>query len=142
MLQLAGSPTLREQTFLIAQESTETCDDRVALTYNHMQKAVMAHEVEKGEYDTQLPELMARGRELFRLEQLENIARAGYHNGPHGKAWCNVLSLNVMLLRSKSSTTHWRIFTQINWRLNWPPTGWRAMWMPTALSAKESWMTS
>ncbi|BFI52436.1 NEL-type E3 ubiquitin ligase domain-containing protein [Yersinia pseudotuberculosis] len=75
LAQLTGSPTLREQTFLIAQESTETCDDRVALTYNHMQKAVMAHEVEKGEYDTQLPELMARGRELFRLEQLENIAR-------------------------------------------------------------------
>ncbi len=75
LAQLTGSPALREQTFLIAQESTETCDDRVALTYNHMQKAVMAHEVEKGEYDTQLPELMARGRELFRLEQLENIAR-------------------------------------------------------------------
>ncbi|SQA57460.1 putative antigenic leucine-rich repeat protein [Yersinia pseudotuberculosis] len=35
----------------------------------------MLHEVEKGQYDTQLPELMARGREMFRLEQLENIAR-------------------------------------------------------------------
>ncbi|EIS79596.1 E3 ubiquitin-ligase ipaH9.8 domain protein [Yersinia pestis PY-71] len=35
----------------------------------------MLHEVEKGKYDEKLPELMARGREMFRLEQLENIAR-------------------------------------------------------------------
>ncbi|AJJ60179.1 hypothetical protein DN756_03855 [Yersinia pseudotuberculosis] len=75
LLQLAGSPTLREQTFLIAQEASATCEDRITLTYNDMQKAVMLHEVEKGQYDTQLPELMARGREMFRLEQLENIAR-------------------------------------------------------------------
>lgn len=75
LLQLADSPTLREQTFLIAQEASATCEDRITLTYNDMQKAVMLHEVEKGQYDTQLPELMARGREMFRLEQLENIAR-------------------------------------------------------------------
>ncbi|MGP9078187.1 NEL-type E3 ubiquitin ligase domain-containing protein [Yersinia pseudotuberculosis] len=75
LLQLAGSPTLREQTFLIAQEASATCEDRITLTHNDMQKAVMLHEVEKGQYDTQLPELMARGREMFRLEQLENIAR-------------------------------------------------------------------
>ncbi|VEB10242.1 putative antigenic leucine-rich repeat protein [Yersinia pseudotuberculosis] len=75
LAQLAGSPTLREQTFLIAQEASATCEDRITLTYNDMQKAVMLHEVEKGQYDTQLPELMARGREMFRLEQLENIAR-------------------------------------------------------------------
>ncbi|EIS95537.1 E3 ubiquitin-ligase sspH2 domain protein, partial [Yersinia pestis PY-88] len=35
----------------------------------------MLHEVEKGKYDEKLPELIARGREMFRLEQLENIAR-------------------------------------------------------------------
>ena len=75
LLQLADSPTLREQTFLIAQEASATCEDRITLTHNDMQKAVMLHEVEKGQYDTQLPELMARGREMFRLEQLENIAR-------------------------------------------------------------------
>ncbi|CNE78364.1 putative antigenic leucine-rich repeat protein [Yersinia pseudotuberculosis] len=75
LAQLAGSPALREQTFLIAQEASATCEDRITLTYNDMQKAVMLHEVEKGQYDTQLPELMARGREMFRLEQLENIAR-------------------------------------------------------------------
>ncbi len=75
LLQLAGSFALREQTFLIAQEASATCEDRMTLTYNDMQKAVMLHEVEKGKYDTQLPELIARGREMFRLEQLEKIAR-------------------------------------------------------------------
>ena len=75
LLQLADSPTLREQTFLIAQEASATCEDRITLTHNDMQKAVMLHEVEKGKYDEKLPELMARGREMFRLEQLENIAR-------------------------------------------------------------------
>ncbi|AKS60001.1 E3 ubiquitin-protein ligase ipaH9.8 [Yersinia pestis PY-91] len=75
LLQLAGSFTLREQTFLIAQEASATCEDRITLTHNDMQKAVMLHEVEKGKYDEKLPELMARGREMFRLEQLENIAR-------------------------------------------------------------------
>ncbi|WP_032484368.1 NEL-type E3 ubiquitin ligase domain-containing protein, partial [Yersinia pestis] len=67
--------TLREQTFLIAQEASATCEDRITLTHNDMQKAVMLHEVEKGKYDEKLPELIARGREMFRLEQLENIAR-------------------------------------------------------------------
>ncbi len=75
LAQLAGSPTLREQTFLIAQEASATCEDRITLTHNDMQKAVMLHEVEKGKYDEKLPELIARGREMFRLEQLENIAR-------------------------------------------------------------------
>ncbi|WP_059212235.1 NEL-type E3 ubiquitin ligase domain-containing protein [Yersinia pestis] len=75
LLQLAGSFTLREQTFLIAQEASATCEDRITLTHNDMQKAVMLHEVEKGKYDEKLPELIARGREMFRLEQLENIAR-------------------------------------------------------------------
>ncbi len=75
LAQLAGSPTLREQTFLIAREASATCEDRITLTHNDMQKAVMLHEVEKGKYDEKLPELIARGREMFRLEQLENIAR-------------------------------------------------------------------
>ncbi|MGP9293963.1 NEL-type E3 ubiquitin ligase domain-containing protein [Yersinia pseudotuberculosis] len=75
LAQLAGSPALREQTFLIAQEASATCEDRITLTHNDMQKAVMLHEVEKGKYDEKLPELIARGREMFRLEQLENIAR-------------------------------------------------------------------
>ncbi|EIS95536.1 leucine Rich Repeat family protein, partial [Yersinia pestis PY-88] len=43
LLQLAGSFTLREQTFLIAQEASATCEDRITLTHNDMQKAVMLH---------------------------------------------------------------------------------------------------
>ncbi|WP_272944402.1 NEL-type E3 ubiquitin ligase domain-containing protein, partial [Yersinia wautersii] len=40
LAQLAGSPALREQTFLIAQEASAICEDRITLTYNDMQKAV------------------------------------------------------------------------------------------------------
>jgi len=75
LIRLSDAPSLRQQIFLIAQGATETCEDRVALTYNEMQKAVVVHDVDDGKYDVHLPGVISVGREMFRLEQLENIAR-------------------------------------------------------------------
>lgn len=72
---LSEAPKLRETTFAIALGATESCEDRVALTWNDMQKVELIHNIESGKYDDKLPELVTAGREMFRLEQLEHIAR-------------------------------------------------------------------
>ncbi|TKI08074.1 NEL-type E3 ubiquitin ligase domain-containing protein [Martelella alba] len=73
---LAHSPELREKTFAVALTATETCEDRVILAYNDMQKTKALHDVETGRYDTSLPDLITLGRQMFRLARLEEIARA------------------------------------------------------------------
>lgn len=40
-----------------------------------MQKAELLNRIERGEYDDRWPELVTAGREMFRLERLERIAR-------------------------------------------------------------------
>lgn len=72
---LAAHPGLREQTFLISQEALTTCEDRVSLFLNSMKKARVAADVEIGLYDTKLPELIEMARGMFRIDQLEMIAR-------------------------------------------------------------------
>ncbi|EKT64593.1 NEL-type E3 ubiquitin ligase domain-containing protein [Providencia burhodogranariea] len=75
LTQLADSPELRKASFVVALGATESCEDRVALTWNDMQKVELIHNIEVGQYDDRLPELVTAGREMFRLEQLEHIAR-------------------------------------------------------------------
>lgn len=75
LTELAANPTLRSGTFDIAMESTETCDDRIALTYNTMQEKAMVVGISRGEYDNNLSELMSKARDIFRMEQLGKIAR-------------------------------------------------------------------
>jgi len=72
---LALDPDLRRMTFLIAKGATESCEDRVALAFNDMQKALIVNQVEGGKYDNRLSELILQGRKMFRLEQLEIIAQ-------------------------------------------------------------------
>lgn len=72
---LAQSPGLRKVTFTVALDATTNCQDRVSYTWNEMQKLVLIHRVENGEFDNQLPNLVAAGRIMFRLELLEEIAR-------------------------------------------------------------------
>lgn len=72
---LALDPDLRRMTFLIAKGATESCEDRVALAFNDMQKALIVNQVEGGKYDNRLSELILLGRKMFRLEQLEIIAQ-------------------------------------------------------------------
>jgi len=75
LTQLEADPSLRESTFATSVGATESCEDRISLTYNTMRKLSMAAEVSSGKYDQRLPELLTLARGMFRLEQLEHIAR-------------------------------------------------------------------
>lgn len=77
LTKLAGEDrqALRSMTFQIAEEATQSCEDRVSLAYNEMKMLILADEVERGRYDEQIPELIEHARGLFRLESLYKIAR-------------------------------------------------------------------
>ncbi len=74
LTKLHYAPALRARTFLAAYGTTETCEDRVALAYNGMQKLMLIHDIENGKYDNNLPGLFSVARIMFRLEKLEQIA--------------------------------------------------------------------
>lgn len=59
----------------MATEATSSCEDRVTLALNQMKSVQLIHNVEKGEYDNHLSGLVSVGREMFRQEKLEQIAR-------------------------------------------------------------------
>lgn len=73
--QAATRPQLRQQYFQLAFEASESCVDRITLTWNGMQTARLNAEVEDGAYDNRLDDLVQQGRVLFRLDALEQIAR-------------------------------------------------------------------
>ncbi|CCD89724.1 Putative E3 ubiquitin-protein ligase (nopM) [Bradyrhizobium sp. ORS 285] len=73
--QAAMRPKLREQYFQLAVDASETCQDRITLTWNGMQTARLNADVEDGAYDQRLGELIQQARVLFRLDALEPIAR-------------------------------------------------------------------
>ncbi len=57
--------------------ATISCEDRVTLAYHQMQEATLVHDAERGAFDSHLAELIMAGREIFRLEQIESLARKG-----------------------------------------------------------------
>ena len=71
---LVESSSLRINVFAVTFDATTSCDDRVSLTWNYVQKAVAVHEAERGSYDKDLSQLIKIAKELFCLEQLELIA--------------------------------------------------------------------
>ncbi|WP_395755454.1 NEL-type E3 ubiquitin ligase domain-containing protein [Edwardsiella ictaluri] len=73
--QLAQDDELRAKTFDMATESTSSCEDRVTLAMNNMKSVQLVHNAEKGKFDHDIPGLVSAGREMFRLEQLNLIAR-------------------------------------------------------------------
>ena len=73
--EMMAHPSLRAHLFAVAQGATASCQDRVMLTANDMAKARLLFQVERGDYDQRLPELIAIARGMFRLEKLEAIAR-------------------------------------------------------------------
>ncbi|HHZ8503216.1 TPA: NEL-type E3 ubiquitin ligase domain-containing protein [Morganella morganii] len=75
LTQLAEDDALRVKTFAMATEAMSSCEDRVTLALNQMKNVVRIHDAEKGKYDNNLSELVSAGREMFRLEKLELIAR-------------------------------------------------------------------
>ncbi|EHC3058919.1 type III secretion system effector E3 ubiquitin transferase SspH2, partial [Salmonella enterica] len=75
LVQLAKDEVLRAKTFAMATEATASCQDRVTLALHQMKNVQLVHDAEKGQYDNNLAALVATGREMFRLEKLEQIAR-------------------------------------------------------------------
>ncbi|APD13471.1 hypothetical protein RO07_20725 [Pandoraea pulmonicola] len=75
LTKLSQDEELRRLTFQTARGATETCEDRVALTYNDLTKLSIAHAISRGDYDDRLGEIIERGRGVFRLDALEKIAR-------------------------------------------------------------------
>ncbi|KRQ06509.1 hypothetical protein AOQ71_26045 [Bradyrhizobium manausense] len=73
--QAAIKPLLRQQFFQLAFGASETCQDRITLTWNGMQTARLIADVEDEVYDDRLDELIQQARVLFRLNALEPIAR-------------------------------------------------------------------
>ncbi|EGN4875254.1 E3 ubiquitin--protein ligase [Salmonella enterica] len=72
---LAEDDVLRAKTFAMATEATSSCEDRVTLALHQMKNVQLVHNAEKGVYDNNLPGLVSTGREMFRMEMLERIAR-------------------------------------------------------------------
>ncbi len=72
---LADHPSLRSDTFVTSLYATTTCNDRVTLALNGMKAARVTADIERGDYDHRLPELMTLAKGMFRLDQLEGIAR-------------------------------------------------------------------
>ncbi|MCP3476566.1 hypothetical protein NLM33_40945 [Bradyrhizobium sp. CCGUVB1N3] len=73
--QAAMRPQLRQHYFQQAFGASESCEDRITLTWNGMQSARLSADVEGGAYDHRLGDLVEQGRVLFRLGALEGIAR-------------------------------------------------------------------
>ena len=73
--ELAVHPTLRKSSFVVSVGATASCEDRVSLTYNDMKKVRLVSDVENGRYDDRLGDLVQVARGMYRLDQLETIAR-------------------------------------------------------------------
>ncbi|WP_245334840.1 NEL-type E3 ubiquitin ligase domain-containing protein [Bradyrhizobium mercantei] len=74
--QAATRPRLRKKYFRLAIGASETCEDRITMTWNGMQTARLEADVKDGAYDERLDELVKHGRVVFRLKALEAIAHA------------------------------------------------------------------
>nr|WP_096968596.1 NEL-type E3 ubiquitin ligase domain-containing protein [Escherichia coli] len=72
---LSTSAELRQQCLAVAADATRSCEDRVALTWNNLQKTFRVHQASEGDFDSDLSRLLSLGREMFRLDVLEDIAR-------------------------------------------------------------------
>lgn len=75
LMRLGDDDALREKAFAITIEATEKCEDRVTYTYHNIQCALQVYDIEKGDFDSRLSELIPLGREVFRLQQIEQIAQ-------------------------------------------------------------------
>ena len=72
---LETNPQLRSDTFVVSEGATATCGDRIYHAFNDMRQLRLASDVSNGDYDQRLPELLTLARGMFRLGQLEDIAR-------------------------------------------------------------------
>ena len=97
LARLAVEPNLRAASFDEAIGATETCVDRVGLTLNAMKKLEIKHDVEQGQYDADLPQLVELSRATFRLKTLETIAATLANDNPAADEISIFLGLQVEL---------------------------------------------
>lgn len=76
LTQLADSPELLVRTEHFAYQATQRCPDGILKLFNQMQEPRLAIAVEKGEYNGRLPDLVEAARQLFRRQQLGELAIA------------------------------------------------------------------
>ncbi|SFQ08845.1 C-terminal novel E3 ligase, LRR-interacting [Bradyrhizobium sp. Ghvi] len=95
--QAAVRPRLRKQYFELASGASESCEDRITLTWNGMQTARLNADVEDGVYDGRLGELLQHGRVMFRLEALDGIARERVNSLRRADPDANVDEIEVYL---------------------------------------------
>ena len=98
--QLEADPQLRRDTFALSEGATASCEDRVSHTFNAMRQLHLASDVARGTYDQRLPQLLALARGMFRLDQLETIAREQAAATPGVDEIEVYLAYQVMLRRS------------------------------------------
>jgi hypothetical protein len=72
---LSADQDLRAKTCRVSFEASTQCEDRVTHTFNQMDILRIASDVDRGQYDDRLPELIGLARSTFRLRELETIAR-------------------------------------------------------------------
>ena len=65
----------RRQTFLVSEDATTSCDTHMFLKWNARRQLRLACDVDAGEYEQRLPDLLTLARGLLRLDQLEAITR-------------------------------------------------------------------
>lgn len=72
---LQTNAQLRGDTFTLSDGANASCNDRIYHAFNDMRQLRLASDVANGDYDQRLPELLTLARSMFRLGQLETIAR-------------------------------------------------------------------
>ncbi|SFJ85229.1 Leucine-rich repeat (LRR) protein [Bradyrhizobium sp. Gha] len=97
--QVAKDPQLRTRYFQLALDANESCEDRRTLTWNSMQTARLIADVENGAYNNKarLPDLVALGRVMFRLDALEVIAHEKVHSLRSGNNVEDIDAIEVFL---------------------------------------------
>lgn len=70
-----GNDTMRLLAFGMAKDALVSCEDRLMLAYGQMREAMVTHEVQAGRYDTNPTALVERARGIFRLAELDALAK-------------------------------------------------------------------
>lgn len=74
LIALGQDPAMRQASFELAYDATQTCEDRVALTWNQLQRLSLSHAISGATPDTPKDQLLQWVREVCALSLLEEIA--------------------------------------------------------------------
>ncbi|MCH4879426.1 hypothetical protein EQV97_18855 [Pseudomonas sp. TMW22090] len=88
---------LRERMFLLADQATATCDDRVSLIYNKMQELELLSDVTKGNFDNTPDTLKLKLLNLFRLQKLDKFAQIFINKAIHKNEYIDEIEVYLAL---------------------------------------------